>query len=345
MRISQLRPNLEKLIHEKVPVMLVGAPGIGKTSVPTQIFRDLSDEWAFVVSHPTTDDPVDYRGIPMVMRGRDGNEEARFVPVGTLAELQALDHSGKRVLWLIDDLGQAPLAVQAALMQPIGARALNGIRLGENVSIVATTNRREDKAAVHGIIAPLRDRCVVIHLETDLKDWRSWAAKNEIHPSVVGYLSHAPHMLSKPNPTLDADASPSPRGWERVSKILDIFSVNHESLVELVAGCIGDGAAHEFNAFLKVGDKLPTPKEIERSPTGSFLPKESMGMYSIVCSLAFCATKKNMGKYVKYVSRMPTEYGIVFVTIATERDPTLMVSTPEIEKWIQKNEEVFHSIS
>jgi hypothetical protein len=66
---------------------------------------------------------------------------ATFLPIGDLARLAELD--GRRAIWLIDDLGQALNATQAAVMQLVhrDGRALNGFRLPETIAFVACSNR------------------------------------------------------------------------------------------------------------------------------------------------------------------------------------------------------------
>ncbi len=58
----------------------------------------------------------------------------------------------------IDDLGQATPAVQAAAMQLILARTLNGHRVSDHVVFIAATNRRTDRAGVSGILEPVKSR-------------------------------------------------------------------------------------------------------------------------------------------------------------------------------------------
>ena len=58
----------------------------------------------------------------------------------------------------LDDLGQAPMSVQAAAMQLILARRINGFKISDKVIFMAATNRREDKAGVTGILEPVKSR-------------------------------------------------------------------------------------------------------------------------------------------------------------------------------------------
>ena len=83
-------------------------PGVGKTASVQAVARHLRCE--LVASHPVTADPTDFRGFPWMVDGR-----ATFLPVGDLDHLAAV--GDRPAIWLIDDLGQAAAAVQAAVMQ------------------------------------------------------------------------------------------------------------------------------------------------------------------------------------------------------------------------------------
>lgn len=140
MKPSQLAALLAKTIPGKRPVLIKGAPGIGKTDVVTQACQAAGAD--LVISHPVVSDPIDYKGLPALADGR-----AEFLPFG---ELRTLIEANSLTVFFLDDLGQAPPTVQAAAMQLILARRINGHLVSEQVCFVAATNRKQDKAGVTG---------------------------------------------------------------------------------------------------------------------------------------------------------------------------------------------------
>ena len=106
--------------------------------VATSLKHDL------IITHPVVEDPTDYKGMPAVVQG-DGGPTASFLPFG---ELNRMLSATVPTVVMMDDLGQAPPAVQAAVMQLILARQINGRRISDHVSFIAATNRREDRAEV-----------------------------------------------------------------------------------------------------------------------------------------------------------------------------------------------------
>ena len=83
----------------------------------------------------------------------------------------------------MDDLGQAPPAVQAAAMQLILARRINGSLVSDEVCFVAATNRKNDKAGVARILEPVKSRfAAIVELTPCVEEWATWAADREPAP-------------------------------------------------------------------------------------------------------------------------------------------------------------------
>src|SRR3979490_2181701 len=116
---SQLRAILAKTIPAKFPVLITGAPGIGKTECESLACAEANAD--NLVMHPVVKDPTDFKGMPWVTEGG-----AAFTP---FAALQALINASKLTVCFLDDLGQATPAVQAAAMQLILGRHIDGHRI------------------------------------------------------------------------------------------------------------------------------------------------------------------------------------------------------------------------
>ena len=172
MKPSQLIQFLSSAIQARLPILITGAPGVGKTSISEQVAH-LTDS-DFVVSHPVVEDPTDAKGLPWPDKA---GKTATFLPFGELARVL---NAKKQTIWMINDLGQATPAVQASYMQWILARRVNNHVLSEHVSIIAATNRRTDRAGVQGLLEPVKSRFAsIVSLETDLDDWCEWACEED----------------------------------------------------------------------------------------------------------------------------------------------------------------------
>jgi len=265
------------------PVLLVGAPGIGKSDVVVRAARAAGAE--VVIMHPVISNPVDFKGLPAVVNGG-----AEFLPYGQLRQLINAD---RLTVAFLDDVGQAPEAVQAALMQLVLAREISGQRISDHVVFVAATNRREDRAGVRGMIEPLKSRFTIIEMEVDLPEWiADYAEPRGVNPELVAFLRFRPDLLSAPAPTGDMSNSPSPRGWAGAAEwIKAATALSAGILLEAIAGCVGAGAAGEFDAYRVLLRTMPDPRKVWADPANAPVPQEPSVLYALIGALANIAAK------------------------------------------------------
>jgi hypothetical protein len=266
----------------RMPVLVTGAPGVGKTDVAHQAasrtgFADV------VVTHPAVEDPTDIKGLPTV----DVHGNARWAPYGLLARV--LSATSPTVL-LADDLGQGSASVQAGYMQLLLARRVGEHALPDCVSIIACTNRRTDRAGVSGILEPVKGRCTVVEMVADVDAWSQWAVSAGVDPYVIAFNRLRPELLSAFVPSADMTNSPTPRNWAAVSTIL---SMGLSTRVEMaaIAGRVGEGAAMEFAAF-RTTAKTVNVDAVLLDPRGAVLPTRPDTLYALTTALATRAAKR-----------------------------------------------------
>ncbi len=318
---SELQTLLAKTIERKLPVMITGAPGIGKSDIVTQAAAIANAEC--VVMHPVVSDPTDFKGMPWVFQ-QNGESIADFIPFG---EMLKLIHADKPTVCFMDDVGQASNAVQAALMQLILARHINGKRISDHVSFVAATNRRGDRAGVSGILEPVKSRFkTIVELRPDLKEWITWAIGAGIQPQIIAYLRLRPHHLSDFKPTSDLVNSPSPRTWAGLS---DLIACDLPKSMKLAAyaGAIGEPTAVEFASFENVWQSMVSPDVVLSNPKAAPIPQEPSALYALATALAIRVTKDSMQRYVTYIDRLiadgKAEFAAVSMQTAITRDKNL----------------------
>jgi hypothetical protein len=295
------------VVEEKQPVFIWGSPGTGKSGVVHQLATELGialrDIRALLL------DPVDLRGLPFV--GKDGRSQ--------WATPDFLPQDGEGILFL-DELNAAPAMVQASCYQLVLDRKLGEYTLPEDWAIVAAGNRDSDRAATTRMPTPLRNRFVHIDFEVHVQEWSEWAIKANVRPEVIAFIRFRPELLSAFD--RDANAFPSPRSWEFVSRILNSGpdpSAEHE----LSAGAVGTGAATEFSAFLRMFRELPNIDSILLNPTQEPVPENAAAQYAVASALARCASDTNFDRICLYLNRLPTEFRVLCVRDATLRQPAI----------------------
>lgn len=326
MRAAQLTEKLIKCIEAKLPVLIKGAPGIGKSDIVMQ--AAVATKHKLIINHPVVSDPTDFKGLPGLVDGR-----AEWLPFGDLRELI---EANEPTVFFLDDLGQAPAVVQAACMQLILARRVNGHKVSPHVVFVAATNRRQDKAGVTSILEPVKSRfATIIELEPMVEDWIDWAFQNDVPAEVIGFMHFRPHLLWKPEPTQDIINHPSPRTWAFVGKLVKAGITD----LETIQGAIGEGAALEFVGYMDVYDELPDLDDIIAEPEDAVVPESPAAQYAVCAGLAEKATKATAASIIAYAERLPSDFGVLLVRNTIRKAPKVQNSKAFVQ-WVQKNKSV-----
>jgi hypothetical protein len=324
---SMLVELLTQLIPAREPALIVGSPGLGKSDVIDQVRQNLN--YNMILSHPVVEDPTNVSGLPWPDKG---TKTARFLPFGALAQALA---ATEPTVWVLDDLGQAPAATQASYMQLLLAHRINDHVLPDCVTFVAATNRRTDRAGVSGILEPVKSRfCTIVELVADLDDWCRWAITEGIPVELIAFLRFRPDLLCNFTPSADMVNCPIPRTWAAVGRLLGL-GLPDALLARAIAGAVGEGAATEFMAFLKMYRELPTVDAILMDPMALPIPEKSAVKFAVVSALAAKATEKNFDRIVMYGRRLYDashgEYATLLIKDSVRRTPELQHTEAFIE--------------
>lgn len=328
MKPSHLYRAILPLIQEQVPLHIWGSPGVGKSQIVAQVARDL--QYNFLDIRASQLDPVDWRGIPHVEAG-----ETRWATPGFLPK------NGRGILFL-DELTSAPQLTQAACYQLVLDRKLGEYSLPPEWAVLAAGNRASDRGVHFAMPRPLRNRFVHLELETDVQEWCQWAIRANIVPEVIAFLRFKPELLYAPG-TPDANAWPTPRAWEMASKVLRGTgkSINAELEYELLAGTVGEGAAGELTAFLRLYRELPAIDQIFLHPDRAPIPTEPSAQYAVATAVGRYVTDQSLSRAITYLNRLPVEFKVLAVRDASHRDPSLC-QTPEFVAFGVEHAEVIH---
>lgn len=331
MRPAHLTEYLHYGIQNHFPVLISGAPGIGKSDIVEQACKQANVD--LIISHPVVADPTDYKGLPFP---RQNGKGADFLPFG---DLEQLINAKKETVFFLDDLGQAATSVQAACMQLILARRINGHKVSSNVTFLAATNRKQDKAGVTGIIAPLKSRFEIQELEVNVKDWIKWAAVNKMPEELMAFIGFKPDLLSSETLTTDITNSPCPRAVALVGK-QQITNCPKHLFADAVKGAVGEVFATQYTAFLKLFDQLPTVDSVILDPIGAKIPPTTDSKYAFTVSLAKRMNDTTIGPICEYLDRLEPELSVCCMKMAIGRDGNLVNTRPFIQWAANKSDDL-----
>ena len=275
-----LSKMVHKSIQKKIPLMIWGQPGIGKSDIVAQVARELG--------RPLIDirlpllDSCDIRGIPFLadvkVYDKEGNlvRDEQGVPVtdkrfswSPPSDLPLDENSNALVFY--DEISAAAPSIQAATYQIILNRQIGNYKLPKQVAIVAAGNRVKDRGVAFNMPSALKNRFMHATLQVSVDDWCQWASLNRVHRTILGYLSFSGADLNTFETCGDSEAFATPRSWYMLSNIMqeidengDFVDTHHdeEVLAHMVKGLIGTGVGTKFLAYRKNADKLPQAKKI-----------------------------------------------------------------------------------
>ena len=327
MKLSQVIRTSKALINLKLPFFLKGGVGIGKSQAMQQACDSLGIELRDV--RLSQMDPTDIKGFPCP-------DMVRKIMYWLAADF--LPTKGKGLLFL-DELTGAPQAVQAASYQLILDRRVGNYTLPPGWSVAGAGNREIDRSIVNRMPAALANRLIHMNVEPDLEDYVDYAMKNGIEPLNIAFNRFRPGLLHHFDATQNPAAFPTPRSWFTVDKIMKA-KIADEDEYELIKGTIGDDAAGQHRAFMKVVKDLPTTDEIRLAPDTTKVPVEPSTQHALTTSLSMASsTLTAFDRFMVYVQRMPVEFQVVYVRDCLKRLPTLGTNAT-FTKWSIKHHHV-----
>jgi hypothetical protein len=225
---------------------IFGRRGSGKTVIAKQEIKKAGLNEIYV--NLSVLERTDLGGYPNIMGGNPGRKYVDFL----LPHFYEMMIEGKKgCVALLDELDKADPSLWAPLLEFIQFRSINGRKLNNLVSVIATGNLISEGGSRPSL--PLLDRCEKYLVEADASSWLEWAGKSgHIHPSVTAYIYDHPKDLFGAVDPEDRYADPSPRGWDRASEILfkgEEKNWSSSLLNKKVCGCVGKDAGIKYSSY------------------------------------------------------------------------------------------------
>ena len=277
----QARKSLLKAFNKKRPLFLWGPPGIGKSELVADLTAELGG--AMIDLRLGQMEPTDIRGIPFYNKdlGKMDWAEPIDLPDAEFAAQYPI------VVLFLDEMNSAAPSVQAAAYQLILNRRIGKYIMPENCVIVAAGNRESDKGVTYRMPTPLANRFIHQEMKVDFASWQDWAVNHGIHKDVVGYLTYAKQDLNEFDAKSASRAFATPRSWTFVSQLLEDEDADDDTVMNLIAGTVGEGLAVKFMAHRKVAGKMPKPEDILAGKEKELNVKEVSAMYSLGISMCY----------------------------------------------------------
>ena len=316
------------------PVMLWGAPGVGKSQMVAQIAE--SHDVPLIDIRLSQMEPSDLRGIPFRVD--------EFVEWAVPSMLPNLKRHGNRGILFLDEITSAPPSVSAAAYQLILDRKLGEYEVPKGWAIIAAGNRQGDRGVTYSMPAPLANRFSHYEVEINLDDWVAWAYANGIDERIIAFLRFRQDLLFEFDAAQNPVAFPSPRSWEFAHRALQKFDEPNNLLLGALQACVGKAAGIEVKAFVDSLDQMPDLDAIVKGEEVA-APKEIDLQYAVATALVGRAIRaketddamKVHGNILNYASRLPQrEMGVMMVSDMHRAVGQDIFAVPEFASWADK---------
>lgn len=290
---------IDAAARARVPVLLWGAPGLGKSSVVRALAA--ADGVAMETLIGSQREPVDIAGWPMVEDG--------VVRLAIPDWAKALTDANGGYL-LLDELTTCSPSVRAAMLMVIQERMVGRVMLPDAVRIVAAANPPDQAAGGTDLDAPTANRFLHITFAPSAEEWltglrtgfatlpasRAVAADDLRAAEEIGALSafiEARPELRNRFPDTDEAAGlpwPSHRSWHSLARVLVYLRRDDTAAIAAVAmGLVGEGAGSEYLEW-RANMDLPAVADVIADPSivdwGSARPDQVWAVLSGVVAWA-----------------------------------------------------------
>lgn len=322
---------------ERFAVELVGGPGLGKSQAVHQagekIAKRLGQPFTVKDFILTTVEPPDVRGFGLPGRDTDGTPIMQFTKAPWYPTVADAVHG----ILHLEEFAQASHDVA----KPSAELWLNGkvgtSQLDERWMVVGSSNREKDRSGVGRGLAFIDNRKMRINVEPSLDAWVDWAERRAINPFAIAFAKVKPGAIFRDEVPEKPGPYCTPRTFVKTSHMIGKLSM--ELFTEAAAGYIGEGAAAEFCAFLRVAEDLPKWDDIVAAPDRVKVPERSDATYAAMQMVAHRVDGATAKPAFKYLQRMQKEFQVAGLKAVLRRCPQI-VQTPDFAVWLRENKDL-----
>ena len=298
--------------HQRT-VLVEGPMGSGKSSILKALAKDLPNH-APCYFDCTTKDLGDIF-IPKMGQ----LESADFVTFAPNEEFGV--HTGKPVVLMIDELGKANPGVKNALLRVMQERTVGAQKLHPDSIVFATTNLASE--GVGDVLPPhARNRITVVRMaKPDALSFIEWGINNDIDPVVLGWVKDNPQVFQSFEDVQNPDDNPyiyhprsqraafvTPRSLEAASDWLKLRDkLDNVTITAALMGTLGDRAAMDMMAFVRLAEDLPTMASIKNNPETAKVPQSAAAVCMVVFRTLASIEADWIDAWMTYMDRLDPE--------------------------------------
>lgn len=301
-------------IANKIPVMLLGAPGVGKTATVVKFAEQKGAD--LIDIRLSAETPSSFEGKDYICPENGQLKKAR---AWWLQRIDENKINKKPTVLFFDEYTNAPDALQQLAYSPFNERKLHGVSFDYSLDnktpalyVFGAGNRVEDETGARDMIYASKTRVFTVDFEVSAKQWLKWATDNKIDPVIRAFIYSNPDaLIEKPS-----SGTACPREWANLSVAMQ-HGIPYE---EAAHGTIRGAQEIKFCAFCRDSTKCPTIEEIMEGRA----KKPSLVHLSAFVSILAVAlgehpnAKKCFPVVYQWIAEQSAECEVVFTRYAVE---------------------------
>lgn len=326
---------MKAAVAARVPVMLVGAPGTGKTETVRSLAKEMG--YALITVVGSQMDPTDIVGLPQGQHlGQTDDGKDIFGTVNLAPWWQVRILREKKVILFLDEFSNTSGATRASMLTMLQNREFpNGHTMPEETLVIGAMNPTDQAADGYELDAPTTNRIFFIPWQTSAASWfegmlNAWGKdcspeEMKWRRKIVGFLKDNPSYLHKESsPSASSEAfganihDPSQqevlkyawssrRSWDNLSRVLG-HAPEDVSIQDMIAqGLVGFSSAAQFRDWLRKNDVIKPSDVLENPDIVDWQTIEPNDMSLILRALTDDLTAKTFPRTLAVFGRVADE--------------------------------------